>query len=119
MTILCKQCGVPTVPRQIQKGPRGPWTAHECHAGCMNGQYKLTTSPPRKPAAPMTPQAPYQHQQLHTPSQQPQQPNEATIHLKAISLTLDSILALLRQETEPLNKEIKRLGSAERDLPPC
>lgn len=52
MIINCVQCGKPTIPRQVQKGPNGPWTAYECHSGCMNGQYKLTTKPPKAPKAP-------------------------------------------------------------------
>ena len=53
MNIPCSGCGNPTTPRQIQKGPRGPWTAYECLSGCLKPgtNYKLTTSPPKAPAA--------------------------------------------------------------------
>ena len=49
MEVNCKNCGLPCIPREVKKGPRGPWTAYECHGGCTNDKgYKLTTSPPRQ-----------------------------------------------------------------------
>jgi len=48
--INCSNCGKPTTPRTVQKGPRGPWTANECLNGCLNEKgYKLTTTAPKAP----------------------------------------------------------------------
>lgn len=54
MMIPCSSCGKPTVARQVQKGVNGPWTAYECHNGCMKPgtNYKLATKPNRMPQAP-------------------------------------------------------------------
>ena len=47
MIVSCSGCGNPTTPRNVPKGPNGPWVAWECGNGCMNGKYKLTTKPPK------------------------------------------------------------------------
>jgi len=89
MEVLCKKCNVATVAKEVKSGPRGPWTAYECHNGCENDQgYKLTTSPPRKGNG-------YQK-----PSPVDNKLQEQMVNL------LTAILQELQIANDPLNKQI-------------
>jgi len=90
MEVLCKQCGNPTVAREVQKGPSGPWTAYECNSGCMNDKgYKLSTSPKRD--------------SRRAPAPLPPVSSPTMDMLKQIDSKLDR---LIMYATDPLEKKV-------------
>ena len=106
--INCKKCGGTTAPKQIEKGPRGPWTANICTQGCMNDKgYPLHTAPPKV----------YQPAPHVNPGQvQPSQPGTSLGLLQEMVDNTKEIARLLKKHVEPdqLDKAYKQ---AQRDVP--
>lgn len=92
-TVLCMSCGNPTVPAQ-KNGPRGPWTAWECHSGCLKPgtNYKLTTKAPQQTAPQVQRQAPPQ--------------NDAMLKaMQSIATSLHTIATHITLSKDPLEQQ--------------